>query len=39
MDYDFVRRRGVKNYIGIWVYDKAAKAARVCELACIRMLG
>jgi hypothetical protein len=39
MDYDFVRRRGVKDHIGIWVHDEAAKAACVGELAGIRMQG
>ena len=39
MNYDFVRCRGVKDYIGIWVHNEAAKAACVCELAGIRMQG
>jgi hypothetical protein len=39
MNYDFVVRRGVKDYIGVRVYDEAAKAACVGELAGTRMQG
>ena len=39
MNYDFVVRRGVKDYIGVRMYDEAAKAACVGELAGARMQG
>jgi hypothetical protein len=39
MNYDFVVRRGVKDYIWVRMYDEAAKAACVGELAGARMQG